>query len=540
MAETQARRRGVLDVIEWLGNKLPDPVFLFAGAAALVMVMSALGTWAGWEVQPLKPVVTGEMGAGGRPAVSLVPTGEPIGVRNLLSSEGLHWATTSMVSNFINFPPLGIVLVGVLGVGLAEKVGMFAALMKWLASVTPRKLLAPVVIFLGVISNITSDAGYIVLPPLAAGLFAAVGRSPVAGLACAFAGISGGFSANLIPSATDALVGGLTESAARTLDGNSSVTPVANWWFMIASTFLLTLMGWAVCSFVTEPRMAGRSPELGGPIPAGTRDVSEQNLTALERRGLRWMLVAFVGVGLVFAAAIAVPGAPLNGSIQVNPTRSVEKWTQAIIPMVFVGFVIPGIAYGVSTGALRTQKQVAAALISAIAGMAPIIVLAFFAAQFLEYLKYSNFDRMLAFLGGEVLVESGLPPIALLPAIVLVSLTINLLVSSMSAKWSMLAPILVPMLMMAGMSPELTQAAYRIGDSVTNCCTPMNSYALIILVVLERYWKSAGIGALLATMAPYTVVFAIVWTAFFVLWVSLGIPLGPGTTLWYVPPSAST
>jgi len=556
------RRKGpldsFLDVVERIGNLLPDPVFLFAGAAAIVVILSGIGAAAGWSVQPLKPVpvvrevhdaagnpvidaATGErvteplLDGEGRPMLELRPEGEPIKPKSLLTAEGIYWALTSMVRNFINFPPLGIVLAGMLGIGLAEKVGMFGALMKWLASLTPSVLLTPTVVFLGVMSNVASDAGYVILPPLAAALYVVYGRPPLAGIAAAFAGVAGGFSANLLPAATDVLVAGLTTTGARVLEPGYEVNPVCNWYFMIVSTFLLTGVGWFVTARVVEPRLRVKPPEEGGPQTRSGTELAGQRLSAGETRGLWWAAVAAAAVLVLIGLAVLIPDAPLHGKVDPMNPKSAYKWTQAIVPMIFVGFLAPGVAYGMTVGEIKGQKDVARAFIHAIAGMAPIIVLAFFAAQFLEYMKYSNLDRMLAFIGGKALVDLGLPPRFIIIGVVILSLTINLLIASMSAKWAMLAPILVPMLMMVGISPELTQAAYRVGDSVTNVATPMNSYLLIILVAMQRWFKDAGIGTLIAMMVPYSVAFFAAWTLMLFAWVMLGLPLGPNGPLQYVP-----
>jgi len=607
---------GILGLIEWMGNKLPDPVFLFLGATALVFVLSAVGSSLGWSVQPQKPKVVMEtvtvegkevtrpkVSESGRPEVSLVADGSPVKPWNMLSADGVYWLGANMIRNFINFPPLGVVLVGMFGIGLAEKVGLFGALLKWMATKVSSWALTPTIVFLGVVSNVASDAGYLVLPPLAAGLYVLFGRPPLAGVAAAFAGVSAGFSANLLVGSTDALVGGITETGARVLDPSYSVKATANWWFMAGSTGLLTLLGWAVTAWIVEPRLAAAP----GPLTESETNISGGELTPTEVRGLRGSVVAAVLTLGGLAALIFVPGAPLHGNqpaaeprfgpipvkapavpgvfqtdgvknasgptpgtVTVAPGFALEakgkdsagqavagtfsvgqevtmsgaigaapkpqpRWSQAVVPMILVAFLVPGVVYGVMTGVLRTQSQVSKAFIGSMADMAPVIALAFFAAQFIASFQQSQLDRMLAFSGGRLLVESGLPTWALVAGIVALTMTVNLLMSSMSAKWSVLAPILVPMMMMAGMSPELTQGAYRVGDSVTNIVTPLNSYAIVILAAMQRHKKNAGMGNLIAMMVPYSAVFAVVWTLFLLGWVWLGLPMGPGAPMWYVP-----
>lgn len=523
-----------LDLIERVGNLLPDPVLLFLGAAVLVVMLSAVGSALGWSVQPLRPVMSSE----GR-GIELVAEGEPIAPRSLLTGEGVYWALANAVKNFINFAPLGVVLTSMLGIGLAEKVGMFGAAMKWLASLVPSVLLTPVIVFLGIMSSVASDAGYIVLPALAAALFLASGRSPLAGVAAAFAGIAGGFSANLMISAGDAMLAELSTRAAHILDAQYTVVATCNWVFMVASTFMLVLVGWAVTSWIVEPRMRGKSPDEGGPVAGSTADLESQRLTREERRGLAWALVAFAGVLMVVLAMVLIKGWPLHGVEKASATAAQEtpRWTHVIPALILVFFILPGLAYGAATGSIRTQRDVSKALTHAMSAMAPVIVLAFFAAQFIEYLKYSNLDRMLAYVGGDALVEARLPPLVLLVGVVVLSLVINLFIGSMSAKYTMLAPILVPMLMMVGISPELTQVSYRVGDSVTNMVTPLNTYMILILVAVQRHAKSAGVGSVIAMMVPYSVAFTIAWLALLLAWVWLGIPLGPGGPLEYVAPA---
>lgn len=609
---------GVLGVIEWLGNKLPDPVFLFLSATLLIMALSAAGAAMGWSVQPHRPQVvmetyTDESGQearrprvneAGRPDIELVPEGRPISPRSLLARDGVYWLIANMIRNFINFAPLGVVLVSMLGIGVAEKVGLFGAAMKWLASLVPSGLLTPTVVFLGVMSNMASDAGYIILPPLAAALYLAYGRPPLAGIAAAFAGVSAGFSANLVIAATDALVAGLTQTGARIIDPTYNVIATCNWFFMIASTFVLTLAGWAVTAWIVEPRLVktGRGGQLETPPDADGR------LSRLEARGLRAAAVGLVAILAAVGVALFMPGAPLQGSMpapapsygtipaepghppgrftastpsagpgpvmgvveipagyavdssvadaaggvergsaRLNAPASAEarltpapgpqpRWTVAIVPIIFAVFLVPGLAYGLVTGSVRSQSDVTKAFVHAMSSMAPVIAMAFFAAQFIECFRYSRLDTMLANVGGQTLVSLGLPPLLLLVAIVVLTMIINLMMSSMSAKWTALAPIIVPMMMMVGISPELTQCAYRVGDSVTNIVTPLNAYIIVILVVVQRYARSAGIGSLIAMMLPYSVLFFLVWTAFLLLWVGLGIPIGPGAPLWYAPP----
>lgn len=523
-----------LDIIERIGNWLPEPAILFFFGTLAVLAVSALGAGLGWRVDELRPA----LGAGG--TLTLEPTGRSIGVVNLLSAEGLFWLVSTMVTNFINFPPLGIVLVGMLGVGVAERTGLIAASLKALMLVTPQRLLTPMMVFLGVMSSVGSDAGYIVLPPLAAALYKAAGRSPLAGIAAVFAGVSGGFSANLLISGGDAVMAGLTTGAARLVDPAHETLATANWWFMIASTFLLTLLGWGVSALLVERRLAARPVDEGG-AGGGEKDPALSGaLTAAEKRGLRGAMIAVAVAGAAYLACIWIPGWPLHGA--QAPARAgalpAPRWTASIVPAVMVLFIAPGLAFGARTGAVRRLSHVAALMTDSMRAMAPIIVLAFFASQFIASFNHSNLGQMLAIAGGERLAEARLPTGALVVGVVLLSALFNLFIGSMSAKWAMLAPIFVPMLMLLGVSPALTQVAYRIGDSVTNIVTPMNTYLVVILAVMQRFAPRAGMGTLMATMLPYTIVFTLGWAALLVVWVEMGWSLGPGGALEYRPAAA--
>jgi aminobenzoyl-glutamate transport protein len=599
---------GILGLIERIGNKLPDPVFLFIGATCVIMVLSAIGASAGWTVQPqrVKAVMEAvtladgavmqvpKMDASGKPVTELVAAGSAVSPRSLLSVEGVYWLLANAVRNFINFAPLGVVLVGMFGIGVAEKVGLFGASMRLAAMYIPSKALTPAIVFLGVISNIASDAGYIVLPPLAAALYAAFGRPPLVGIAAAFAGVSAGFSANLLVGSTDALIAGITTLGARTLEPSYNVLATANWWFLIVSTFVLTLAGWAVTAWIVEPRLSANRHGEEKLVEAS------EAISASERRGLKLAGISALATLAIIAGLIAIPGAPLHGSmpaaaprfggIPATATRATAtfspatpesssgeatlpkgwtidaqtsdgtrsgtfktsddtkltgkldplaepdpRWSPAVVPLILIAFFVPGLVYGLATGSITKTSDVTKAFIHAMVMMAPVIAMAFFAAQFVECFRFTRLDVMLANAGGKVLVGSGLHHSVLLIGIIILTMVINLLMSSMSAKWTALAPILVPMMMMAGMSPELTQVAYRIGDSCTNVVTPLNTYVVIILVAMQRWKKDAGIGNLLAMMVPYSLVFAAVWIVLLLAWVGGGWELGPNAPLWYSP-----
>jgi aminobenzoyl-glutamate transport protein len=547
------RQGGLLDAIERVGNALPDPTTLFLIGALLVMVLSQLAASLEWSVEktvsrPVRrpvldasgsPLVDPESGEAITSAVLDLETGKPqeelvqvpVVARGLLSSDGLYWAVSSLVDNFKNFPPLAIVLVGMLGIGLADRTGFIGALLKATLLAVPPALLTPTVFLVGVVSSVAMDAGYVVLPPLAAALYLAAGRSPLVGLAAVFAGVSAGFSANLMITSLDIVLAGFSSAGAQILDSDYAVGARANLWFMQVSTLLLMATGWAVTAWWVEPRFAAKSPEEGGPAARSDADREEQRLDDDEKRGLRAGVAAVAVTLLVLIAATLIPGAPLHGMDGRFP-----RWVAAIVPLLFLGFLIPGLAYGLASRSLRSDRDAARLLGETMSSMGPYIVLAFFAAQFVAYFRYSGMGEMLAIAGGGVLARADLPAPLLMVAFVVVVAVANLFIGSMSAKYAFFAPVFVPMFMQVGVSPELTQAAYRVGDSVSNVITPLNPYVVIILVFMQRYVPRAGIGTLVALMLPYALAFLVVWSALLVLWMGAGLDLGPMGPLGYAGP----
>jgi aminobenzoyl-glutamate transport protein len=584
------RRRGVLDWIEFVGNKLPEPALLFGLLAALVVVISALGATMGWQVQPVKPTVVmttvvdaagatvqaPKLDARGLPEVTLLDSGAPIQPRSLMTADGVYWMLSSALRNFVQMPALPLIFTAMLGIGLAEKFGFFSALMRWLALLTPRRLLTPAVVLLGATSSVASDAGYIVLPPLAAALYLAVGRHPVAGMAAAFAGVAGGFGAGFFPNGSDGVLTGFAQDAARVIDPGYNVSILHNYFFKVVSAFTVMLGGWFVTDRIVEPRLRRLNPE--DMQAAGDDSARQMALSPKERRALRGALVSvFLGAALL-AAMILVPGMPLHGDGQptlpngrvlaqqpvlVMPAgaeleegaavlakeplqviadgapRLAEspgpRWSHVIVPMIVILFLLPGLAYGVLNGALRNQQDLADALNHGIRSIVPVLVMLFFLAQFVAYMGYTGLDRMLAYAGGSMLFDAALPIPFLIVAFVLVVVFGDFAMSGMLSKFGVLAPIFIPMFMIVGISPELTTAAYRIGDSVVNIVTPLNSYLLIILAVFQKYRPSAGLGTLIALMVPYSLVLGVLWTALLVFWYFTGLPLGPDAPLHYVP-----
>jgi len=533
----------ILDGIERAGNALPDPVTLFLMGAIAVLIISQIGEWMEWSVE--KPTTTevqvqvedpetGEMVTETRQERGT----ETIEARGLLTADGAFWTLRTMVDNFMQFPPLGVVLVAMLGIGVAEKTGAIGALLKLLMLITPQMLLTPAMVFIGVMSSMAADAGYVVLPPIAAALYKAVGRSPLVGLAAVFAGVSAGFSANLFITSLDPLLSGFTQAGAQIWDSDYTVAATCNWWFMIVSTVVVTLAGWAVTALFVEPRYEKKPAEEGGPAPATDEDRAASTLTSLEVKGLIWSGVALLLTNIAVFALVLIPGAPLHGATDAG--HGGARWVAVIVPILFFVFLVPGIAYGLATDAFRREtgeqkvdKGAAVLMARTMADMGPYIVLAFFAAQFISYFTHSNLGVMLAVVGGDALQAADMPAWLLMCAFIIVVMLGNLFIGSASAKYAIFAPVFIPMFMQVGISPELAQAAYRVGDSTTNIIAPLNPYMIIILVFVQKYMPKGGLGTIVSLMLPYTIVFWILWTIMLIIWMNTGFELGPEGPLLY-------
>ncbi len=524
---TRTTDRGVLAFVERLGNRLPEPWLLFVYGLVIVLILSKIAAVQRWSIDA-KVLDAGKV------------VTQTLVARDLLSADGLYWVLSHLIVNLLAFPPLGVVLVGMLAVGVAEKTGLIAALLKVMLRVTPRALITPAFVFVGAMSSLGSDAGYVVLPPIAAVMFLALGRSPIVGVAAVFAGIAGGFGANLAITGSDAILASLTTTAARFADTSYTVAATCNWYFSAAATILVTLVGWAVTAFIVEPRFARRAPEEGGPHPSDASHLQHTLLTSAEKRGLVWAGIVFALAILAAVLLTLIPGMPLHGTAQTPPLAGPPaggfnpRWIVAIVPILFFVFILPGLAYGLATRQIRSDRDVGAIMSDSMAQLAPVIVLAFFAAQFIAAFNYSRLGVMLATVGGEWISTLALPKGVLLLIFILFVALLDLLISSMSAKYAFVSPVFVPMFMTgAHISPELTQAAYRLADSCTNVITPVNPYLVIILVVLRRYMPSAGIGTILALMLPYCLAILVAWTALLQLWIWLDVPLGPAGPLHY-------
>ncbi|MBW7906131.1 MAG: AbgT family transporter [Phycisphaerae bacterium] len=503
---TTARRGWLgtfLYVVERGGNMLPHPATLFLIFALVIIVLSDLAARAGLAVE--------------HPGTHKMI--EPV---SLLTVAGLHRILQEMVVNFTKFAPLGTVLVALLGISVAESSGLIGAVMRLLVTSAPRSLLTIVVVFAGVLSNAASEIGYVLLVPLSGMIFQAAGRHPVAGLAAGFAGVSGGYSANLLLGTIDPLLAGLTEEAARIVKPDAEVNPACNYFFMFASTFLVTALGAWVTERVTVPRL-GRWSGDGDPQAAAPPTEELRSLTTAERRGLVFALLT----ALAIVAVLLLGTVPESGFLR-GPDGDLLRspFMRSIVAIIFLSGALCGLAYGVAARTIRNDADVMKGMGKAMSTLGEYLVLVFFAAQFVAYFDWTNLGLILAVKGADLLQSSQLGAVPLMLALVLLSAVINLFLGSASAKWAVMAPVFVPMLMILGYDPALVQAAYRIGDSCTNIITPMMSYFPLIIAFFRRYDRGAGIGTLVATMLPYTITFMIGWSALLTLWMWLGLPLG--------------
>ncbi len=605
-----------LGVVEWLGNLLPHPVTLFALFALGVVLLSGVAGYFEWSVADPRPEGAADRAEDG-----------VIRAVSLMNAEGFRRISEGLVSNFVNFTPLGTVLVALLGVGVAERSGLLTAVIRWIVLGAPKVLVTAALVFAGVISNTASEMGYVVIVPLGAAIFYSLGRHPFAGLAAAFAGVSGGYSANLLIGTVDPLLAGITQDAARIIDPAYEVHPAVNWYFMIISTFFITIVGTLVTRYIVEPKLGKFD---SSHMEEGLEDETTlEPITSGEKRALKWAGVSALGMVLLFTY-FAGPHLTLEAEVRVEMVAAPEHegdertmveraaaWSQSellqemaetrrrdreiardiaeareagraeparletvrlyvprqdgaagtlnravrsipgygvlrnpetgdmlrspflrsVVMMIFIFFIIPGFVYGRLTGTMKNDRDIIDAMAGAMSSMGLYIVLVFFAAQFVTYFNWTNFGSIIAVLGADGIERIGWDnPFVFLPFILLCCF-VNLMLGSASAQWAVTAPIFVPMLMQVGYSPEVIQAAYRIGDSTTNIITPMMSYFGIIFAFAARYDKKLGIGTLISTMLPYSICFLIGWVILFYLWVFvLGAPVGPGAPTLYPAP----
>ena len=489
-----------LDWIEKTGNKLPDPAMLFVFAMLIVWVLSFFLSGMSFTAEDPR-------------------TNEPIQIINLLTGSQLASFLSTMVTTFTGFAPLGVVLVAMLGVGVAEHSGYINAALKWMLGFTPKALLTPMLILVAIVSHTATDAGYVLVIPLGGVIFYAAGRHPMAGIAAAFAGVSGGFSANFIPSAIDPLLQSFTQSAAQIIDPQYQVNPLCNWFFTGASSFLIIALGWFLTDRIIEPRLkktpvdedAEQAPDMAGLEPR-------------ELKGFIWGSAVMIA-GIILLIVVLIPtDSPMRANGQLASFSA--PIMRSIVPLIFLLFLFPGAVHGFVAGTFKSSKDIIDAMTKSMTGMSYYVVMAFFCALFIQAFGQSNIGVLLAVEGANFLKGLGMPAAITISGIIFLAAGVNLVVGSASAKWALIGPIFVPMLMKLGFSPELTQAAYRVGDSSSNIVTPLMPYFPLVVVFCQRYVKKTGIGTLVSIMLPYSITFLIGWTIFLLIYWGLGFPLG--------------
>lgn len=527
-AATQ-RQKGFLGFVERAGNMLPEPTMIFVYLIIALMLLSALGSALGWSASlPF----SGEKA----PDFATLENGTlTYSAASLFSAENIRRLFAEMPRTMSGFAPLGLILVIMLGAAVAERSGMFSALIRGSLRNAPRSVLTPIVAIIGMVSHHASDAAYVVFIPLAAIIYASAGRHPLAGLAAAFAAVSGGYAGNIAPGQIDVLLFSFTQEAARIVDPTWTMNPLGNWWFILGIVVLFTPIVWFVTDKIIEPRLGSWNGEADKDLQ---EELARSELTVDERKGLkRAGLAALLVVG-VFAFLTLMPGyQPLIDTAAEGPSR-LQPFYSSLIAGFFVLFVSCGIAFGSATGTVKGYSDVTQMMQDGIRTLAPYIVFVFFAAHFVAMFNWSRLGPIIAINGAELLGDVGLPAPLLLVSVLLLSSFLDLFIGSASAKWSALAPVVVPMFMLLGISPEMTTAAYRMGDSYTNIMTPLMSYFPLILAFARRYDGSFGVGSLLALMLPFALSFMVVGIAMVVGWVSLDLPLGPGAQVFYASPVA--
>lgn len=515
MENNQSKKNWVLkalDVVERVGNGLPHPTTMFIIFTLILIAVSYITAKIGVKVSyetydsATKSLVNKETA-----------------VVNLLSPDSIRFMYTSVINNFTSFIALGTVFTIIMGVGVADGSGFMAAVLKKIVAVTPRRAVTATVIFLGIMSNVASSTGYVMLVPLGAILFMSFGRHPIAGLAATFAGVSGGWSANLLIGTNDPVFAGMSTEAARMINPNYTVLPTGNWYFMVASTFLITFVGTLVTEKIIEPRLGEYIPE---------EKIAVDDISLDEKRGMKFALISlvvfFIVVGMLVVPENALLRNPTTGELLRSPFMS------GIVFLMSMFFMIPGIFYGIGARTIKSDKDIINLMVKSINNLSGFMVLIFFAAQFVVFFNYSNLGIILSVKGANFLQETGFVGVPLIFAFIVMTAIINIFIAVDSAKWAIMAPIFVPMFMRIGFSPELTQAAYRVGDSCTNVIAPLMPFFPLVVAFAQKYDKKSGMGTMISLMLPYSIAFLIGWIILLIIWFVFNIPLGIGGGIHYL------
>lgn len=502
----KTRMERILDVVEQVGNKVPHPAVIFVILIAVVVLISHILYLMGASVtyQSVNPDTD---------KVEEITTA----AKSLLTGDGIRFMYENVVKNFMDFNAVGVIIVAMLGVGVADSAGLVAALIRKLVQVAPRKALTYILVFVGILSSIAADAGYLVLIPLGAAAFLSLGRHPLAGLAASFAGVAAVFTVNILIKPLDGILTGITNDAIHLLNPAISVDLTANFWFSVVSVLMLTIVVSLVTDKFVEPRLG---------VYAGAKSEDEgKGLSAEESRGLKYTVWALVGL-LVFFALLTVPKGALLRNPATGDLIGNSPFMNGLIVFITIMFLVTGVAYGIGAGTIKSMVDVTSAMEKAVASLGGLIFLLFIISQFLAIFSYSNMATLAAVKVGDALEHAGLGPLPLLVGFVGVVLVLDLIMTGAIPKWAIFAPIFIPLLMRLNVRPEAVLAAYRVGDGPFNAISPLNAYFALIVTFAQKYQKNAGVGTLVALMLPYVLVVGIIWTLLLVFWQVLGLPWG--------------
>jgi len=518
MSQVASAPRGAmqrfLDVVERVGNKVPHPVLIFVGLTLLVVLVSALLQGLGVSVTQTRI----------NPETQEIEQ-TTVAARSLLSRDGIRFMYASVIPCFMSFTAVGLIIVAMIGVGVAEESGLIRALIRKLVAVSPPRALAYILVFVGILSSIAADAGYLVLVPLAGVAFLSVGRHPIAGLAAGFAAVAGAFTVNMLVKPLDAILTEFTNDAVRLVDADRQIGLTATLWFSIVSVIVLTILITFITQRVIEPRLGAYKPADADPQVPGGAEKGQEGDAGNESRGLRFALVGLIASLSLFAALTLPPGAPLrnpeDGALIGN-----SPFMNGLIALIMVVFLVIGAAYGFGAGTMKSATDVIKAMEKAVSALGSLLLLLFVLSQFIAYFNYSFMAGILAVSMANLLMEASVPPLLLLIGFIVVVAILDLLITGAIAKWALFAPIFVPLLMKLNVEPEAVLAAYRVADSPINVITPLNAYFALIVTFAQKYDKKAGVGTIVAIMLPYVIWMFIVWTSLFVAWHLLGLPWG--------------
>jgi aminobenzoyl-glutamate transport protein len=508
LRERKGALDGFLTAIERVGNKVPHPAIIFFWLIGIVVVLSAILSLVGWSAtyEAVDPV--------SHEVASRTTT-----VTSLLSGSGIRFMLTSIVGNFLGFGAVGVIIVAMIGVGLAEESGLIAALVRKIVEIAPRSIFTFIIVMLGVVSSIAADAGYLVLVPLAAAAFHSLGRHPLAGLAAGFSGVAGVFLVNVFVTPTDALLAEMTNDAIRLVDPAGGITLVGNLYFMIASSILMGIICTVLTEKVVEPHL--------GPYKGAAEVSAAEALSPAQSRGLRYAGRALLGFVVVIGLLTALPGAPLRNP-ETGEILSGSPFMDGLIVIISALFFTVGFAYGKGAGTVNDLTAAINMIVKTFAGLAGLIFLLLVIAQFIAFFSFTNIATVLAANLADFLEAVPIGGVGYIIIFVLIIFLIDMLITGAVAKWAILAPVFIPLFMRLGGDPNLVLAAYRVGDSPGNVITPLNVYLGVMVGFAARYEKDAGIGTIVSLMLPYTVVLLVFWTVLLIAWFLLGLPLGPG------------